>query len=106
MHWLLLAKDKPGVGERRQTTRQAHRAYIWRRDLPARLLLGAPLAADDEGAGMSGTWLLLSAPNREAVETFAAGDPYAKADLFDEVRILPLNEGFDPAAQLASFEAP
>ena len=96
MHWLIVARDKPGQGAIRQKTREAHRAYIWRSDLSARLLVGSPLA-DDSGAAMTGTWLLVAAPDRAAVEAFTQEDPYNRAGIFERVEIAALHAVFDPS---------
>lgn len=94
MHWIIVTRDKEGAGELRAKTREAHRAYIWRKDLPARLLLGAPLTADD-GATSFGSWLLVEAPGRAAVEAFLAQDPYVLAGLPVDTQITALHNGFD-----------
>jgi uncharacterized protein len=94
MHWIIVTSDKEGSGELRAATRDAHRAYIWRKDLPALLLLGAPLTADDGMTGI-GSWLLVEAPDRAAVEAFVAKDPYVLAGLPAKVSITALHNGFD-----------
>lgn len=101
MYWLLIARDRPGTEKIRAVTREEHRSYIWRDDLPAKLLLGSPIASTADGTGMQGSWLLLSASCLADVEAFAARDPYSLANLFESTEILPVHEGFDPAAQLA-----
>jgi uncharacterized protein YciI len=94
MHWIIVTKDKEGAAELRAATRDAHRAYIWRTDLAVRLLLGAPLAADD-GTTALGSWLLVEAADRAAVEAFVAQDPYVLAGLPAEIKITALHKGFD-----------
>ena len=95
MYWLIIERDKRDQESTRLRTREAHRDYIWRVDLPARLLVGSPLS-DDDGAAMTGTWLLVEAPDRAAAEAFAEGDPYRKAGLFERVEIAALHPVFDP----------
>jgi len=95
MYWLIVGRDKPDHESIRLSAREAHREYIWRVDLPARLLVGSPLS-DDDGAAMTGTWLLVEAPDRAAAEAFAEGDPYRRVGLFDRVEIAALHSVFDP----------
>ncbi len=94
MHWIIVTSDREGAGELRAATRDAHRAYIWRTDLSVRLLLGAPLTADDGTTGI-GSWLLVEAPDRAAVEAFVAKDPYVLAGLPAHIGITALHNGFD-----------
>jgi uncharacterized protein len=94
MHWIIVTSDKEGSGALRAATRDTHRAYIWRKDLPARLLLGAPLTDDDGTTGI-GSWLLVEAPDRASVEAFVAKDPYVLAGLPAKVNITALHNGFD-----------
>ena len=93
MHWIIVTRDRDGAGELRASTRPAHRAYIWRKDLTARLLIGAPLTRDDGATGI-GSWLLVEAPDRAAVEAFVAQDPYVLAGLPAEVHITALHNDF------------
>lgn len=94
MHWIVVTRDEDDAAALRTATREAHRAYIWRKDLPARLLLGAPLAKDDGATGI-GSWLLVEAPDRATVEAFLADDPYVLAGLTAQINITALHNGFD-----------
>lgn len=91
--WLLNARDKPNALELRKATRDAHRAYIYRKDLPAEMVFGSPLL--DEGGEMCGTWLVLMAAEKSDVEAFSAGDPYVHAGLFQSIEILEVHPTFD-----------
>lgn len=88
--YVLFATDKPGVLTRREETRPLHRAYL---DDPGphavKVLQGGP-TLDHEGR-MNGTLLVLEADSMAAVEAFAADDPYARAGIFQDVRIRPWN---------------
>lgn len=99
MQWVVICRDKPGMEDARQQTRADHRAYIWRDDLPATMLTGAPLS-DDTGNRMLGTWLVLEAPDRDAVDRFLRGDPYTKLDMFQSVDVFPVFKGYDPSVIL------
>ena len=77
MHWIVVALDRGNTADLRAITRPAHRDYLRRADLTARFLTGAPIVDDSSGA-MRGTWLLLEADTRAAVEAFLADDPYSR----------------------------
>jgi uncharacterized protein len=94
MHWIIVTNDKEDSADLRAATKAAHRDYIWRKDLSALLLLGAPLTADD-GVTAIGSWLLVEAPDRTAVETFIADDPYVLAGLTGKITITALHDRFD-----------
>ena len=98
MHFLFIGRDKENRAEARAKTRDLHRAYIWRKDLRARLMLGSPVV--EEGK-MVGSMLLLDAPDLAAAEAYLDGDPYNRVDLFGTRQILELHEGFAPVEQWA-----
>lgn len=103
MFFAIIANDKPGSLETRLATRAEHRAYGDRDDLPARKILGVPLAADD-GRTMNGTLLILEAADRAAAEAYLAGDPYTKADLFERTSIVAVHESFEMIRELLADE--
>jgi hypothetical protein len=80
----LICIDKPGALELRLKTREAHLAYIRERGLPR---LGGPLL--DANGDMAGSLMIIEAEDLAAAEAFSAGDPYAKARLFERVEIRP-----------------
>ena len=82
MPYLLICRDKPGALEVRKANRDAHLAYARESGMVA---FGGPML--DEAGGMIGSMLVLDAPDRAAAEAFAAGDPYARAGLFESVEI-------------------
>jgi hypothetical protein len=81
MHYALHALDRPDAGDLRARTRPDHLDYL--SGLP--IVFGGPLL-DDEGA-MCGSLIVFEADDRAAAEVFAAGDPYARAGLFERVTI-------------------
>ena len=84
MLFALMAHDKPGALEVRKANRDAHLAYI--EDTGAVAQAGPLL----DGAGeMCGSLVILDLPDLAAAESWAAGDPYAKAGLFETVTIQP-----------------
>jgi hypothetical protein len=48
----------------------------------------------DDGEAMLGSVLVIEAADRAAAEGFAAGDPYAKAGLFESVTIKAFKKVF------------
>ncbi len=78
----LICTDKPGAIETRKANRDAHLAYI----AETGVVLQAGPFLDEEGT-MSGSLIILDAADRATAEAWAAGDPYARAGLFSDVRI-------------------
>ena len=85
MQFILHALDKPDAAPRRQAAIADHRAFL--DAAPARhgvtVLLSGPLVSDD-GAGMIGSFFLLDAPNRGAIDAMFADDPLVAADVWGE----------------------
>ncbi|MFO7920351.1 MAG: YciI family protein [Nioella sp.] len=81
MLFAVICTDKPGQLETRKANRDAHLAYLDETD--ARM---AGPFMDDAGA-MTGSLVVIEASDRAGAEAWAANDPYAKAGLFETVRI-------------------
>ena len=73
----LIARDKPGALDIRKANREAHLAYIKETGVVAQ---AGPLL--DEAGEMCGSLVILDVADMAAAETWAAGDPYARAGLF------------------------
>ncbi|MBR45067.1 MAG: hypothetical protein CMM31_00980 [Rhodospirillaceae bacterium] len=90
MHFVIFATDRPDSTTLRLETRDTHRAYL--RDQTAHpdvtVIHGGPTMAAD-GETMNGSLLIVEAPSLAAAESFAAGDPYAKAGLFAASEVRP-----------------
>ncbi len=84
MHFLLVAKDKADALDTRVATRQAHIDYV---KAEGCVVFGGPLL--DDGGDMIGSMLVLELADKAAADAFAAGDPYAKAGVFESVEITP-----------------
>lgn len=84
MNFVLYCVDKAGHGHLRTENRPAHVDYL--KSNLDRLMLAGPMTSDD-GTTMLGSVLIIEAADRAAAEAFAAGDPYAKAGLFESVTI-------------------
>lgn len=88
MIFALICTDKPGSLAVRQASRPTHLDYLRNRE--ADLHFAGPLL-DPEG-NPCGSLLLIEAADRAAAESFAAGDPYAKAGLFESTVIRPIRQ--------------
>ena len=79
----LMAHDKPGALQTRMDNRAAHLAYIEQTGVVTQ---AGPLL-DGEGQ-MCGSLIVLDVKDMAAAENWAAGDPYARAGLFERVTII------------------
>lgn len=91
MPFVILCLDKPNQQALRAETRPVHLAYLER--FADRFLYAGPLM-DDSGSVPLGSLLVVDMAERAEVEAFAAGDPYAKAGLFESVTIHPSRQVF------------
>ncbi len=82
MPFILIAHDKPGALDIRKANRDAHLAYLTETNVGT---FGGPML--DDAGNMCGSMLILDVADMAAAEAWAAGDPYAKAGLFDTVEI-------------------
>jgi len=90
MNFVLYCVDKADHGHLRAENRPAHLDYL--KSNLDRIVLAGPTTTED-GAAMTGSVLVIEA-DRAAAEAFAAGDPYAKAGLFESVTIKPFKKVF------------
>jgi uncharacterized protein YciI len=86
----LMCFDKPGALPIRQANREAHLAYLKSLNLHR---YGGPLL--DENDEACGSLVVIEAEDLAAAQAFAAGDPYAKAGLFERVEIRGLRAILD-----------
>ncbi len=86
MLYALICTDKPDSLAIRQTNRPEHLAYL--EGLGDRLVLAGPFI-DTDSQAMNGSLIVIEAPSLEAAQEIAAGDPFAKAELFASVEIHP-----------------
>ncbi len=78
----VICTDKEGALDLRMANREAHLAYIGETGVVAQA--GPFLDADGQ---MCGSLVILDVPDMDAARAWAAGDPYARAGLFADVRI-------------------
>jgi uncharacterized protein len=96
MLFALICTDRPGGLETRLATRPSHLAYL--ETYAARLVhAGAMLDIDGRPCG---SLLLIDVADRAEAEGFAAGDPYAKAGLFESTVIRPFRAVFKDGGKL------
>ena len=81
MRVALICIDKPGHLHVRQENRAAHLAYI---EATGVVEMAGPFL---EGDAMCGSLVVLEVESLDAAKEWAAGDPYAKAGLFQSVDI-------------------
>ncbi|HEV7371595.1 YciI family protein [Arenibaculum sp.] len=86
MLYIIDCVDKPGSAAVRSANRAEHLAYL--EALGDRLHAAGPTLSED-GQSMTGSLLIIDFADRAEAEGFCAGDPYAKAGLFQSVTIRP-----------------
>jgi len=79
--YAIICTDKDGALETRKANREAHLAYAGE----TAVVLAGPFQSE-EGA-MIGSLVVVDVETRAEAEEWAANDPYAKAGLFQKVRI-------------------
>ena len=84
MIYVITCVDKPGHGAVRKENRTAHLAYL--RDAGDTMFAAGPTLTDD-ASSVTGSVIMVDLPDKQAAETFAADDPYAKAGVFESVTI-------------------
>jgi hypothetical protein len=96
MLFALYCTDRPASLELRMATRPSHLAYL-ETFRPSMMVGGALMDTEGKAAG---TMIVIDLPDRAAAEAFAAGDPYAKAGLFESTIIRPFRPGIKDGAKL------
>jgi uncharacterized protein len=90
--------DKPNSFDLRAATREVHLGYL---DgiMGIIVIAGALLNADSKPIG---SMLVIDVPDQDAAAAIAAGDPYAKVDLFASVTIAPYRVVYKDGARAAA----
>jgi uncharacterized protein len=89
VHFLVLAWDVQADGEaRRDAARPAHTQSIRALWEEGRVVLGAGIL-DDAGA-VRGSLVVVDYPDREAVDSYLAGEPFVTQGVWDRVEVHPL----------------
>jgi hypothetical protein len=84
MLFVIRCTDKPGHQDVRKANRDSHIALL--EEYGERILAAGP-TLDDNGESMTGSVIIMDAPDRAAVDAFLSSDPYAKAGLFETVEV-------------------
>ncbi|MCL7404558.1 MAG: YciI family protein [Marivivens sp.] len=82
MRFAIITKDKDGALQLRLNNREAHLAYI--KETGVVEMAGPFLNQEGE---MHGSMIILDVADFAAAQAWADNDPYAKAGLFEKVRI-------------------
>ncbi len=91
MLYVIHCIDKPGKAELRAAHRTAHLGYLT--TYGEKVFAAGPTLGED-GETMTGSLLIMDFADRAEAEAFAAGDPYAMAELFESVTIQPWKKVF------------
>ena len=86
MHYLLQAVDGPDGATIRAAQVEAHKAFVAAASV--RVLISGPVLGADE-VSVVGSFFLIEADSRAAVEAFHAADPFCTAGLWTDARIEP-----------------
>ena len=84
MLFVVLTTDKADSAHIRSGIRPEHLEYL--ESFGKKLVAGGATLSDD-GESVTGSFLLVDVEDRAAAEAFAAGDPFAKAGLFEKTEI-------------------
>jgi len=91
MLYAIYCIDKPNSMDLRMAHRPAHVDYLKSRE--DQILVGGAQLGED-GEAMLGSVLIIDAPDAAAAQAFADADPFAKAGLFESVRITRWRKAF------------
>ena len=97
----IIARDKPNHIEVRKATREDHLAHLG--TLGPRLRAAGPML-DEVGVPM-GSLVIIEAGDEAEAREFAGRDPYASANLFESVEIVPWTLAIGAWAMSASDAA-
>jgi len=84
--------DKPGMEAARAAAIQGHVAYLATR--PIKVVMSGPLTSDD-GARVVGSFFIVEAADRAAVEGFQAADPLYRAGIWASIDVRAFDKRVD-----------
>ena len=91
MPYVIITTDKPDGLSLRQQVRAEHLDFLTRHQ--AKLLAAGAQTADD-GSGGAGGVIIYDTDDRAEAEAFIADDPFTKAGLFSDVRVVRWRKAF------------
>ena len=97
MLFAIICTDRPASLDLRQATRPVHLDYLKSR--AERLVQAGPVL--NAAGEPCGSLLIVDAADRAEAEAFAAGDPYARAGLFESTLIRPYRMVFRDGQMIA-----
>jgi uncharacterized protein YciI len=92
MLFVIQCLDKPEVAEIRAAHMPAHRDYT--AAAPITILLSGPLT-DDDGEAVVGSFFLVDADDRAAVDVFQANDPLFAAGIWKSISVFAFSKRVD-----------
>lgn len=84
--------DKPGMEAVRAEAIAGHVAYLATR--PIKVVMSGPLTSDD-GSRVEGSFFIVDAPDRAAVQAFQAADPLYRAGIWATVDVRVFSKRVD-----------
>jgi hypothetical protein len=84
MLFVIFCLDKPGHHEVRLEHYDAHKTY--QAAAPFKIVMSGPLTTDDDKL-MIGSFILVQADSRHAIEQFVADDPFNKTGIWKQIEI-------------------
>ena len=91
MPYMILMKDKPGMGDTRARVRGKHLQYL---DSVKAKLLNAGALIEDDGTGGDGSLYIVDTDDRAEAQRLLEGDPFFKAGLFGEITLRRWRKAF------------
>ena len=91
MLYLRICFDKPGVGDLRNQVRAVHREYLkpfTERGSPVFIVQAGPMCVSDTDDTNLGSFLIIEANSLEEAQAFHESDPFAKAGVYGDVRVV------------------
>lgn len=91
MLYLRICFDKPESGAIRDELRMTHREYLkpfLEAGKGVRILQAGPMCINDTDDRNLGSFLIVEADSVQEVQAFHDGDPFTKAGIFDDVRLV------------------
>jgi uncharacterized protein YciI len=87
----MIAKDKPGTGEKRTATRPVHLEHL--KAMGDKLVLAGALMGED--GNPEGSLLVLEAENLDAAKATLLADPFIAEGIFGSVEVKPWRVAFN-----------
>lgn len=91
MLYAMIAKDKPGMGDKRTATRPVHLEHL--KSMGQKLVMAGALMGQD--GNPEGSLLVLEAESLEAATAIFMADPFVAEGIFGSVEIKPWRVAFN-----------